>query len=178
MTWSAVWEAFAAIGTVAMAVTTGWIIRQNRQEHQDTFRPICVLVPNDGLDQFARRDIVQCHEDSAKPGKFFLVKCEIKNIGGGPALSLRLAVRFSGHPGIELQGELPPLGAKQLESSSIKIPVFLNDQFNKMDYEVAPDEVWELRLIYEDVFGNVFHTRHGKNPQQPWTVLGKGEPAL
>lgn len=87
-------------------------------------------------------------------------------------------MRFSLHPGAEFQGELSALGAKQQDGSPIKIPVFLSDQFNKMDYEVAPGEVWELRLTYEDIFGNIFHTRHSKNPQEPWAVLGKGEPTI
>lgn len=78
MTWSTFWDAFTAVGTVAMAVTTVLVIRQNTQEHQDRFRPICVLVPDDGLDHFARRNIVQCHEDSARPGKFYLLKCGVK----------------------------------------------------------------------------------------------------
>ena len=86
-------------------------------------------------------------------------------------------MKVSSRPDIELKSELPPLGANQQDESPIKISVFLSDKFSKMDYEVAPGEVWELRLIYEDVFGNVFHTRHSKNPHTPWTVLGRGEPA-
>ena len=98
--WPSIWDAFTAIGTVAMAITTVVIIYQNKREHQDAFRPICVLVPDDGLDQFARRDVVQCYEEAGKPGQFYLVKCAIRNIGGGAALHLRLIVRFSQHPGI------------------------------------------------------------------------------
>ena len=59
-------------------------------------------------------------------------------------------------------------------ASPLKISVVLHDEFNRMDYEVAPGEVWELCLVYEDVFGNVFHTKHSKNPQKPWTVLSRG----
>ena len=172
--WSSIWDAFTAIGTVAMAITTAVIIYQNRREHQDAFRPICVLVPEEGLDQFARRDVLQCHEEPGKPGKYYLVKCGIQNVGGGPALGLRLIARFSQHPGIAIEGELAPVGAKQTWPSPLKIPVILRDQFNRMDYEVAPGEVWDLWLVYEDMFGNIFHTRHTKNPQQPWCVYGKG----
>jgi hypothetical protein len=157
-----------------MAITTVVIIYQNKREHQDAFRPICVLVPDVGLDQFARRDVVQCYEEAGKPGKFYLVKCAIRNIGGGAALHLRLIVRFSQHPGIQIQSELSPIGASQTTASPLKISVALHDEFNRMDYEVAPGEVWELCLVYEDVFGNVFHTKHSKNPQKPWTVLSQG----
>jgi hypothetical protein len=133
-----------------------------------------VLVPDDGLDQFARRDVLQPLEESGKPGKFYLVKCAIWNIGGGPALHLRLVARFSQHPGIQIESELSPVGANQTTASPLKIPVILHDNFNRMDFEIAPSEVWELCLEYEDVFGRKFHSKHSKNPQLPWVHLGNG----
>jgi hypothetical protein len=174
MTWPTIWDAFTAIGTVAMAVTTGLVIRRSKQEHRDTFRPICMLVPDEGLDAISRRGIVKCYEEPNNPAKAYLVQCSVKNIGSGPALNLRIVVRFSTSSGAEPSAELSALGSKEHLASPVKVSVFLSDQFNRMDYEVAPGEVWELLLIYEDVFGNVFHTRHTKDPQQPWSVVGKG----
>lgn len=173
MTWSTAWEASTAVGTVAMAVTTVLVIRQNRRQHQDAFRPICVLVPDDGLNQSARLHILQKYEEPGKPDKFYNVRCSLRNIGVGPALQVRLIVRFSSRPGFEIKSELPPVGAKQAIESPLRIPVFLHDRFNSSDFEIAPGEVWELHLIYQDVFGNTFHTCHSKNPQVQWTTLGR-----
>ena len=61
MIWPTVWDVFTAIGTVAMAVTTAVIIYQNRRQHRDALRPICMLVPENGLEQFARAKIVEPH---------------------------------------------------------------------------------------------------------------------
>ena len=173
MTWTTIWDAFTAIGTVAMAATTGWIILQNKRQHQDALRPVCVLVPDEGLDQFARRDIVKHYEEPNNPTKFFLIHSGVKNIGGGPAVKLRLVMRFSTNPLAKPEVELRPLGANQSISSPIRVPAFLHERFNASDYQIAPGDVWELWLVYEDVFGNVFHTRHTKNPQQPWASFGK-----
>jgi hypothetical protein len=38
----------------------------------------------------------------------------------------------------------------------------------------APSGRWEITLIYEDIFGNTFHTRHSKSPEQPWINRGRG----
>ncbi len=175
MTWTAVWEGATAVGTIAMAVTTGVVIRQNKRHHQDAFKPICVLVPDEGLDTFARRDVVQHHEESNNPSKFFLVRCAVKNIGGGPAVKLRLGMGFPPNPVARPGVELQPLGAQQSLPSPIRVPAFLHDNFNTSDYKFAPGVVWEVWLIYEDLFGNVFHTRHTKNPQLPWARFGEGD---
>ncbi len=174
MTWATVWDAFTAIGTVAMAGTTFWVIRQNKRHHQDTLKPVCILVPDGGLDAFARRDVVKTHEEPNNPTKFFLVQCAMKNIGGGPAVKLRLAIRFSTNPVAQPEVELQPLGANQCVPSPIRVPAILHERFNATDYQFGPGEVWELWLVYEDLFGRVFHTRHSKNPQQPWASFGKG----
>lgn len=171
MSWPAVWDAFTAIGTVAMAVTTVLVIRQGKQQHRDVFRPICVLVPDNGFDRFGRQGILECLDERGASGKFYRVRAAIRNIGGGPALNLRLIVRFAQRPDIALPCELPPVGANEQDDSPIKVPVFLGDQFNRMDYEIGPGDVWELWLECEDIFGRKFRSRHTKNPQEPWTRL-------
>ncbi|MGB8479885.1 MAG: hypothetical protein WCE63_13805 [Acidobacteriaceae bacterium] len=175
MTWATFWDAFTAVGTVAMAFATWWVIRQNKRQHQDAFRPICVLVPDDGQDAVARRGVVNCHTEPDNPYPFFLVKGSVKNIGCGPALRLTLTIRFLHNPVGRPQAELSPLGPKDCIASPIKVQAFFQNGFQQVDYEQAPGDVWELWLTYQDVFGNVFHTRHTKNPQQPWTILGKGD---
>ena len=182
MTWATFWDAFTAIGTVAMAGSTLWVIRQNKsqrkdiaRQHQDTFKPVCVLVPDEGLETNALARVLLPYQEAGSPWKFYIVKCSVQNIGTGPATRLRLWVHFPTTPCPGQRCELPPLGANQSISSPLKIVVVANNQFNHSSYYVAPDEAWELWLIYEDIFGNVFHTRHSKNPQEPWARFGKGE---
>ena len=176
MTWATIWDAGTAVGTVAMAITTWVVIRQNKQDHQDAIRPICELVPDKGLaGPSVRYDIVQHRIEPGEATKFFFITCGVKNIGNGPAMNLRLVMRFStSKPDPLPQVEIQMLGANQSLPSPIQVPVFLNDNFNDGWYQSAPGDVWELWLIYEDVFGNVFHTRHTKNPQEPWATHGKG----
>ncbi len=174
MTGTTFWDGATAIGTLAMAVTTYWIIRQNRTHHQDAFRPICVLVAENGTDAVARRDIVQLHTESNDPTKYFRILCSIKNVGTGPTAKLRLVMRSIVNPEMRAELELPPLGSNDTFPGPMRIPVFLHDRFNESDYRIAPGDGWELWLLYEDVFGNQFHTRHNKNPQLPWGVPGKG----
>ena len=184
MTYTTLWDAATAIGTIAMAVTTGIVIRQNRQQregierqHQDTFKPVCVLVPEIPLaGPTDRSEIVQRLESPYGRMGYYSVTCGVKNIGCGPAMNLRLVMCFStSQPDPLPHVEIEMLGANQSLSSPIKVPVFLSDRFNSSDYQLAPGEVWELWLIYEDIFGNVFHTRHTKNPQEPWARFGEGE---
>lgn len=179
MTWTAAWEGATAIGTIAMAFTTGIVILQNnrqRQEiarqHQDAFKPICVLVPDDGQDAVGRRDIVKCHEEPVNPFKYLLIKASVKNIGCGPALKLRITVCSLQNPVLRQQAELEPIGSQQQIDSPLRVQVFENNIGN---FQAVPGSVWELWITYEDVFGNIFHTRHSKNTQQPWTILGEGE---
>lgn len=74
--WPDFWSAFTAIGTIAMAVTTFFTIRQGRKilkndeqqrndfeqqrkdterQHQDSLKPICCLMPYGRVDQFFYR---------------------------------------------------------------------------------------------------------------------------
>lgn len=177
MTWATFWDAATAMGTIAMAGTTLWVIRQSKQDHQDAIRPICELVPDKGLaGPFVRYDVVQRYEEPNDPTKYFLVTCGVKNIGNGPAMNLRLVMRFSiSKPTPLPRVEIQMLGANQSLPTPIRVPVFFSDTFNEMSYQFASGEVWELWLVYEDIFGNVFHTRHTKNPQEPWARFGTGD---
>lgn len=174
MTWATFWDAFTAVGTVAMAITTALIIRQNRRQHQDAFRPVCVLVPDAGLEQFARAKIVHHDEEPDKATQQYRIECGVKNVGGGPALHLRLFIRFpmtSVSKVVEPTLELPPLAAGQQLASPIRLPVRLHDGFNSSDFQFAADMAWELWLEYQDMFGQVFYTLHSKEPLGPWGRL-------
>lgn len=174
MTWPSAWEALTAAGTIAMAAATFVVILQNRRQHRDTLRPICVLVPENGTDAFGRRDILQLQQDSNSPAKFFSIHCGVKNIGGGPAVKVRLTVTFWVNTTARFEAELSPLGAHETVAGPLRVPVFVGNQFTQAEYEWAPGEGWDIWLEYEDVFGDVFHTRHTKTPQQPWVQTGRG----
>jgi hypothetical protein len=76
----------------------------------------------------------------------------------------------------------------------LEIPLQFERRFNEMDFSAISGKSWELILVYEDIFGNNFHSMHPKNPlrlsrlyretdagghfapPQPWVVLGKGKP--
>ncbi len=174
MRWPSAWEALTAAGTIAMAATTVAVILQNRRQHREALQPICVLVPENGTDAVGRRDILQLQKEPNDPNKYFSICCDLKNIGGGPAVKLRLRVTFWVNTTARFAAELSPLGAHEIVAGPLRIPVFVGKQFTEAEYGWAPGEGWDLWLEYEDVFGNVFHTRHTKTPQQPWVQIGKG----
>lgn len=73
--------------------------------------------------------------------------------------------------------ELSPIAKNETrgcKDDPILIPVVFHDNFNRADFAMAQGPLWEIFLEYQDVFGRVFHTRHTKNPQEPWTVCGDG----
>ncbi|HUX28077.1 MAG TPA: hypothetical protein VMV39_04785 [Terracidiphilus sp.] len=73
--------------------------------------------------------------------------------------------------------DLPPIAAGEAYGKvgeHIPVPTPHRPQFNETDAQLAPGEHWEIVLEYEDVFGRTFHTSHTKNPQLPWTTIGRG----
>lgn len=201
------WDALTAIGTVAMAVTTLIVIRQGRRlrknddlHHQDAFRSICVLTPYDGVDpQHWRDTLLTILPDRPRPGfGMVAVKCTLRNIGVGPALNLRLMFRFHDMAGYTTEPwELAPLRPGEQHGSDgvpLVVPLQFGPQLNNTDFTLVPGKPWELILVYEDIFGNSFHSMHPKNPlqmnrlyrkagvegyfapPQSWVTLGKGKP--
>jgi len=203
------WDALTAVGTVSMAVTTVIVIRQGRrlrkdddQHHRDTFKPICVLTPYDGVDPRHWRDtLLTVHTDAPRPGfGMVAIKCALRNIGCGPALNLRLLFRFHDMGGYTTQPwELAPLRPGELhgrEDAPLEIPLQFEPRFNNTDFAMAAGKSWELILTYEDMFGSSFYSLHAKNPlqmnklyreagvkgyyapPQSWVVLGEGSPPM
>ena len=108
-----------------------------------------------------------------------LVLCGVvRNIGVGPAINARITLRIRGIEGYGPDPlSLPPIGAGDLFGKfddSIPMPISYRNGFSDTDAQSAPGEHWELLLEYEDVFGRIFHTVHSKNPQVPWTTIGRG----
>jgi len=120
--WSDIWTFAPAAGTISMAATTYVIIRQGKhqredvqRQHQDRFKPICVLMPYNGVDPLNKRgQLIETIDQSPdNPGFGTLaIKCVLRNVGTGPALKLRIKFRFPDMVGWPNEPwELSPLGA-------------------------------------------------------------------
>ncbi|VAY89044.1 conserved hypothetical protein [mine drainage metagenome] len=105
----------------------------------------------------------------------------LTNLGVGPALNVRLVLRFMGIEDYGFSRELTPIPAHESRGESnysVRVAFQPEDGFNDVDAQLSTGPSWEIILEYKDVFGNCFHTIHSKNPQQPWTMCGKGSPPL
>lgn len=191
-----IWDAMTAIGTTAAAFATAgmaWITRksvldnqaqyresraQSEQHHQDSLRPVLTLVPWDGVDPVDRSGVL-CKVDipTNNSSRVFAIRCILRNIGAGPALNIKLTLRFMGVQGYGISRELAPLQAGESRGNNqeqIQLQFWPSDRFNATDIEFAPGTSWALILEYQDVFGNQFHAVHQKDPLQPWTTHGRG----
>lgn len=147
---------------------------QDREHHQDSFRPLLVLTPSTATDERTRRSIVQVANRLAAP---ICVESSIENIGVGPALLIRMHVRppypcnempFCDLEPIKANGSLKPSGG------NFQINAAGTSTLSGQQTRDLPAELWSLVLEYQDVFGNTFHTIHSKDLQQPWTRTGRG----
>jgi hypothetical protein len=198
------WEALTAIGTVAMAVTTVVVIFQGRRlrkdderRHQDEFRPIVILTPYDGVDpQFRRDSLLAIFDQSSSDFGTVAINCALRNIGSGPALNVAIKFRFMDMNGYTTPPwEISPLraGEQRGHGNSLCVKIQYLPGFNKSDFTQIVGKAWQIILLYEDVFGNSFHSIHLKNPlqldravidhdtsetvapQQPWVTVRKGK---
>jgi hypothetical protein len=202
------WNAWTAVGTMSMAVATFIVIlqgRQNRkddvQRHQDSFKPICLLTPYDGVDPRHRRDTLLAISDepSSNPGFGIVeIRCALRNIGSGPALNVRIMFRFLDMDGYLVDPwELSPLRPGECrggEKEPLRIPIQFVPRFNQTDFSQIAGKLWEIIVVYEDIFGNHFYSVHQKRPlqleklhaaatgsiefvapSQPWVTFGKGK---
>jgi hypothetical protein len=185
--WADLWSFLTAVGTIGMAAATYAIIRQGKQEHadverhhRDRFRPVCVLLPCDGVDRReGRHELVERVTPPLQPSSFgtVAVKCVLRNIGPGPALRLRVSFRFldiGGHT--TTPHEIAPLAAGEArggEDAPLLVPVWVYDgaPFNQSSFAAIPNSQWEILLEYEDVFGQRFCAVHHKA-----SVLNAGIP--
>jgi hypothetical protein len=120
--WADLWGFLTAIGTIGMTVATYAIIRQGKhqredvqQQHRDRFKPICVLMPYNGVDPLNKRDqLIEKIDPSPDNPPFgtLAIKCVLRNVGTGPALRLRIKFKFLDMNGWTTEPwELSPLGA-------------------------------------------------------------------
>jgi hypothetical protein len=203
------WNAWTAIGTVLMAVATFIVILQGRQHrkddarrHQDSFKPICLLTPYDGVDPRHRRDtLLAIAEPQPNPGFGFVeIRCALRNIGSGPALNVGIMFRFIDMNGYTTQTwELSPLRpgeSRGSEAEPLHIPIQFGKHFHQIDFSQVVGKLWEIVVVYQDMFGNQFYSVHEKRPlqldklyhvsgtsdfaarSQPWVTFGTGKVPL
>lgn len=179
MSWALLWEAATAIGTVAMSAFTYRVIRQNRQQRQDAARPILLLTPFDGVVPANRAGLLG-PSSTVSPSEnthSYQILCALNNVGVGPALQVRLQLRFMNRDDYGISRELAPLAAGEARGDAqhpLSLPVTLSISFHETDFALAAGTGWTMVLEYQDVFGNRFHTLHASAPQQPWVVYGNG----
>ena len=176
------WSAISAIATAIAAVATAWMacmtrrtIQQAHEHHKDEYRPILVLATYDGVEPSNRNNLLVPMLD--KNNNALILHCILKNIGVGPATNVKIIVRSMGIEGYGCEREVSPMQAGETYGKSgepIRIPVTTHQQFNETDLQGITNPSWEIFVEYADVFGQVFHTIHKKNPQQSWITLGKG----
>ena len=146
---------------------------QDKRHHEDGFRPLLVLDPD--KDANDRQNVL-----ITRPADLgLIVTCELRNIGAGPALNIRLSVHGEGRKGFGPSCELAPLAAGGTfygQNGRISIDAIFSDDFNPTDLHHLPNGLWLLVLEYEDIFGNPFYTVHTKERGKPWTTVGRGKP--
>jgi hypothetical protein len=155
-----------------MTVATYAIIRQGkhqredaRQQHRDRFKPICILMPYNGVDPWNKR----CREDRSIPGQSFLrhsgdqvrsQKCRDRS-----GIEAADQIPISGYEGLDYRtmGTLATCAGESRggENTPLLVPVRIDDQFTgfsfaSMDFYTVTGKLWEIWLEYEDVFGRRF----------------------
>lgn len=193
--WANLWSFATAAGTLALAGATYAIIRQGKQQrqdaerqHRDRLKPVCVLVPIGGVDPLNRRgELLERRDPSPDNPSFGIlaIHCVLQNVGTGPALNLRIKLRFLDMHGWTTEPwELSPLGAGEIrggENAPLLIPIRIHDGFNVTDFAQVTGKPWEIWLEYQDVFGKRFQSIHSKSPvdMNPttfgWTTPAPGE---
>lgn len=197
------WEAFTAIGTLAAAIATAWMAYYTRkaiqdgqeqrrnadrqfaetrkqaiEHHQDQFRPLLVAVPSGDGAPTDRMGFVAISDPNEEVPSVY-VKCAVQNIGGGPALNVKLSVRSDGITDFGPTRELSPIATNGVLAGTgdhFRLPVIYHKGFNMADLCNAPHGLWSLALEYEDAFGNKFYTLHRKDQGALWTQSGRGAP--
>ncbi|WP_201315121.1 hypothetical protein [Dyella sp. EPa41] len=192
---TAICTGVAAIATAVMAGFTWKAIKDSQKQHfdlhqqgtdaqvlsekhhQNSFRPIVVVSPYDGVDPVDRSGILN-FDGTARTGntRLIFIYGLLKNVGVGPALVVRLHLRAMETKDYGSTHELSPLQLGEARGgvdAPLKLVLQVNDAFNETDFALASGTLWELVIEYEDVFGNRFRTTHAKNSQRPWTLVEK-----
>ena len=200
------WTAMTAIGTVSMAIATFVVVlfswrnrKDDARRHQDSHKPICLLTPYDGVDSQFRRDALLAIAEQQPNAGFGVAEigCALRNIGSGPALNVAIMFRFVDMAGYTTAAwELSPLRPGESRggvNEPLRVPIQFGPSFNQADFSQIPGKLWEIVVVYEDMFGNSLYSLHRKRPlqldklyrvaatpdfaapPQPWVTFGTGK---
>ena len=195
-----------AAGTIGLAIATFRMVKKTRdlavqedRHHQDEAMPICLL--NEVAGNRANIVKFEGYKISGQPVFQYEIYGPLRNIGQGPALNVRLILRFPTFNNHEVIHELDPLGAgetsgvhsaintppfsgimaaynEQLAADAARhiatIPIAPTDGFNDAAMRGSGGAWGDIFLEYTDIFGNHFYTQHTKNPQHQWMQFGNG----
>lgn len=177
---TAVATAGLALATTWMAWKTAKLTQQEERHHQDGAMPICLLDEVSGN----RTDTVKFNEwdNGGHPDFAYLVYGPLRNIGTGPALDLRLTLRFEAPSRHQEAVDLDPLGAGDVRGVCsefgppriVIIPIRATPDFNEANIRGSVGAWSEVVLEYKDIFGTSFCTTHPRDPQQQWAQFRRG----
>lgn len=190
---SVFFTAKAASHTKRLADHNKELVEQSERHHMDDQRPIIVIDSHLNLELHENRAIIRTvvnEEETYLSPKIrgnhaiFIINARMENIGRGTALNSTMIIRFENNSTKEIEVDLSPLAAgvslplgavdfrtRSLDSSFLDP----NKNFKIEEYQLAPGQSWEIFIKYHDIYGNVFYSRHPKNPLERWTSLGKGD---
>ena len=185
------WVMLTAVGTIGLAIATFRVIQQNQQlrkdaertrrdterQHRDQFKPICALIPLNGIVPAERGKLLELigKEITHQNHGFIHLRCSLRNTGSGPALNLRVSIRYIFDSGLSIPAiELSPLGAGEVRGQSfgaadlgcrLEWPVPLTDGgLNENTFLGLQKGGFEFILNYTDVFGQNFQSVHRVAP--------------
>ncbi len=205
--WLLVVGILTAAGTIGLAIATFWMAKKTRdlavqeeRHHQDGAMPICLL--DEAVGGRANTVELKVQDNGSQTTFQYQIYGPLRNIGQGPALDIRLVLRFSTFNNHEASYGLDPLGAgeargidfapatalvaepaivffeKQFAAHDARriaaISVSSSPGFNDTTIRGSKDAWTEIFLEYTDIFGNHFYTQHTKSPQHQWMRFGKG----
>jgi hypothetical protein len=184
----------------AAARQTDAVREQNvdlRRRHEDEFRPICMIVPHDGVDPwYQRRDLLVFGDDDPPNSRFGKLKlnCFLRNVGHGPATDLKIFLRLMDKGGRTTEPwELAPLKGGESrgnESEPLCIPIYFNDEAVRNDVRDSVNmNSWQIILCYKNIFKKPFHSIHHAATiesdmlyappyvavRQPWVTINEGD---
>lgn len=191
--WTALGTLGLAVGTLLVALATAWSVdvsrrqfkedrKSNEDHHQQSQRPVVVLMPEWDVGTSNRRkikngyiNVSRFREVDTDPVLLRITK-PICNIGLGPALNVRVEIM----PDQDVFTDTEVIDVKPLGATTDNNQTQLTASANLVNPESTGAVMgklnagWTIVISYEDVFGTNYKTTHRNepnNPKTPWATL-------